>query len=459
MTQENDDPFAETRDTRVFYVSSEQTEVDPQSVGLGSPTTNAFDSTDSGSYNRFTSSALDVCPSIAGFRIIRKIGEGGMGIVFEAEQQRPRRRVALKVIRGGLYSNKFYLRMFEREIQTLARLEHPGIVSIYEAGRITDGQVYFAMELLNGRSLLDFVEELGLHGNEALSVTEKLKLFLRICEIVSYAHQHAVIHRDLKPQNIYVLSDAGSTAISESSFEKVRVKILDFGLARITDPEFAEGTDVSQFGQIKGTLTYMSPEQLTGNPADIDVRSDVYTLGLILYEMVAGRLPYEVRNVPVPEAMRIISEEPPQPLYKSVSTSIGIGRRSSARVDKDVETIVLKSLEKEPERRYQSVAAMIDDVERYLNDQPIGARPPSALYNFRKLVLRHKVLSASVSAIILMLLGFGIVTASQRPESLTSAIKQSRLNKKPKSVESRLKPLAAMNNGSGWRLNRILNSL
>ena len=184
---------------------------------------------------------------------------------------------------------------------------------------------------------------------------------------------------------------AGSTAISESSFEKVRVKILDFGIpANITDPEFAEGTDVSQFGQIKGTLTYMSPEQLTGNPADIDVRSDVYTLGLILYEMVAGRLPYEVRNVWVPEAMRIISEEPPQPLYKSVSTSIGIGRRSSVCVDKDVETIVLKSLEKEPERRYQSVAAMIDDVERYLNDQPIGARPPSALYNFRKLVLRHK---------------------------------------------------------------------
>ena len=149
MTQENDDPFAETRDTRVFYVSSEQTEVDPQSVGLGSPTTNAFDSTDSDRTTVLPAPRSMFVRSIAGFRIIRKIGEGGMGIVFEAEQQRPRRCVALKVIRGGLYSNKFYLRMFEREIQTLARLEHPGIVSIYEAGRITDGQVYFAMELLN----------------------------------------------------------------------------------------------------------------------------------------------------------------------------------------------------------------------------------------------------------------------------------------------------------------------
>ena len=351
--------------------------------------------------------------STGGYQILRKIGEGGMGMVYEAEQQHPRRLVALKVIRGGLYANEYHVKMFEREIQALARLKHPGIVSIYEAGRFDDGQVFFAMELLQGNSLMDFVEDRELSGSSPLSNVEKLALFSRICEVVSYAHQRGVIHRDLKPQNVFVTDESGEHSFGDSAVNKLRVKILDFGLARITDPDFAGATDVSQIGQIKGTLNYMSPEQLSGNPADVDVRSDVYALGVMLYEMLTGRLPYDIRQAALPEAMRIICEQQPAPLGRGRTESISEGRKSFPRVDKDVETIVLKALEKEPERRYQSVSAMIDDIERFLTDQPILARPPSALYQFRKLLLRHKAASASLATLFLMLLGFGIVMAAQ----------------------------------------------
>jgi WD40 repeat protein/serine/threonine protein kinase len=357
--------------------------------------------------------AIGSLKSIGNYRIIRKIGEGGMGVVYEAEQQHPRRLVALKVIRSGPHADEYHVRMFEREIQALARLKHPGIASIYESGRSDDGQIFFAMELIHGTSLLDFVENRWTYDDSIPDVKNQLELFSKICNVISHAHQHGVIHRDLKPQNIMVIDESEARDASDSLTGKVGVKILDFGLARITDPDLGGASDVSQVGQIKGTLLYMSPEQLGGKPNEIDIRSDIYSLGVILYEMLTGQVPFDIGKIPLPEAIRIICDEPVKFPSKVTSDSRSDGRRRSGRIDRDVETIVLKALEKEPERRYQSVSAMMDDIERYLRDQPILARPPSAYYQLRKLVARHKAAFVSLVTIFLLLLGFGIVMAGQ----------------------------------------------
>jgi serine/threonine protein kinase/WD40 repeat protein len=345
--------------------------------------------------------------AIGDYRIIRKIGEGGMGVVYEAEQQRPRRRVALKVVRGGLASDDRHIKMFEREIEALARLKHPGIASIYESGRSDDGQMFFAMEFVEGVDLADFIERRRTMTGALPSVDDQLRLFARIAEVVSYAHLRGIIHRDLKPQNILVTDDGD--VLATLSGERVGVKILDFGLARINDPEFRGNTAASEVGQIKGTLLYMSPEQLKGRPDEIDVRSDVYALGVMLYEMLTGRIPYDLSQASLPEAMRIICEDPPIPFSRAMTET---GMRTG-RIDRDVETIVLKALEKEPARRYQGVAAMLDDVERYLTSQPILARPPSPYYQFRKLVARHRAAFASLAVIFVLLLAFGIAMAAQ----------------------------------------------
>jgi serine/threonine protein kinase/WD40 repeat protein len=348
--------------------------------------------------------------SIGEYRIIRKIGEGGMGVVYEAEQQNPHRLVALKVIRGGLHADDYHVKMFEREIEALARLKHPGIASIYESGRTDDGTVFFAMELVNGVPLDNFVEkQRSVSGEGAGDIRSQLALFAQIGDVVSHAHQRGVIHRDLKPQNILVTDDGDMQSLSG---DRVGVKILDFGLARINDPDFRGNTGVSQVGQIKGTLLYMSPEQVRGSSDEIDVRSDVYSLGVMLFEMLTGRMPYDLSSVSLPEAMRIICEDPPLLPSKALSETMGTGRRS-ARIDVDVETIILKALEKEPDRRYQSVAAMLDDVERYLRNEPILARPPSPVYQFKKLVARHKLAFASIATIFLLVAGFGVVMAAQ----------------------------------------------
>jgi eukaryotic-like serine/threonine-protein kinase len=402
-------PTPETRDTRIFDSDAEN-ENATKTLSMNESTAKTVEIGDAAQRKHIVGSRVSGSGIIGGYQIVRKIGEGGMGVVYEAEQQTPRRRVALKVIRGGPSASDYHLRMFEREIQALARLRHPGIVSIYEAGRFDDGQVFFAMELLQGESLIDFVD--ARESTRPLAVNEKLRLFAKVCEIVSYAHQRGVIHRDLKPGNIYVADDGFDGSQSGTS-DRSSVKVLDFGLARITDPDPGGATDVSQIGHIKGTLSYMSPEQLTGNPADIDVRSDVYALGVILYEILSGRLPYDISRAPVPVAMRMISQDSPAPLSRSMKTSIADGRRTVSKVDADIETIVFKALEKEPERRYQSAAAMLEDVTRYLSDQPILARPPSAVYQFKKLVLRHKTASASLAGLFLMLLAFGAVMAAQ----------------------------------------------
>ncbi len=342
---------------------------------------------------------------IGGYRIIRKIGAGGMGVVYEAEQQHPKRLVALKVIQGGRLVDEYQIRLFEREAQALARLKHPGIAAIYESGRTDEGQHFFAMELVRGETLKDYLEKTGTGGAlTTAQLRERLAIFRKVSDAVTYAHQRGVIHRDLKPSNIIIQREFDSSDTQHEP-QTPGIKILDFGLARITETDLAVATVGTEVGRIQGTLPYMSPEQVRGNPDEIDVRSDVYSLGVILYEMIAGRKPYNVHKAMLHEAVRVICETAPEPLSKSWS--------GSKRLDKDIETIVDKALEKQAPRRYQSVAALADDIARFLTGQPILARPPSAAYQLQKLIMRHKIGFGFAASLVVLIAAFAVVMAIQ----------------------------------------------
>lgn len=330
-----------------------------------------------------TSMSLDASDSIPGFRILRRLGQGGMGLVFEAEQASPRRAVALKVVRGGVFVDDLAVKMFQREADSLARLKHPGIAAIYETGRTPDGQHYFTMELVRGKSLDEaFPAHTGDLSRDALR--RRLDVFVEICNAVNYAHQRGVIHRDLKPSNVLVTEDG-------------HAKVLDFGIARVTDTEGA--TMLTRTGSIQGTLAYMSPEQTRGKPDEIDLRSDVYSLGVILYELISGQRPYEVTGTVV-QALRTVNEAAP----RSLRTLSSISRFAGG----DLDTIVQKALAKNPDERYASAAALGDDIERALADQPILARPPSTTYQLKKLVARNKLPFGVAALVLVLLLGFGI---------------------------------------------------
>ncbi len=322
-----------------------------------------------------------VKPVVGRYTILRVLGSGGMGVVYEAEQAEPKRRVALKIVRGGGFVSEQAVRMFQREAESLARLKHAGIAAIYEAGRTDDGQHFFAMERVDGMPLNEYLDA------RQPTIAERLALFTKIGTAINYAHQRGVIHRDIKPSNILVDCDG-------------QPKILDFGLAKITDTD-VKATMLTQVGQIQGTLRYMSPEQARGDPAAIDIRSDVYALGVLLYEILTDRMPYDVATTSLPQAVREICESEPVPP--------GAIRR---RLRGDLQTITLKALEKDPERRYASAAALVDDIDRYLSDQPILARPPGALYQLRKLVARHRVAFIALAVVLATLVTAVIVSST-----------------------------------------------
>ena len=320
------------------------------------------------------------------YRVKSVIASGGMGTVYLAEQEQPKRDVALKVMRAGIASRSA-LRRFEYESQILAHLRHPNIAQVYEAGTHSPSQEegesvpYFAMEYIpNAKPITTYA------ADHNLTTKQRLELFGQVCDAVHHGHQKGIIHRDLKPANILV----------DSSGEP---KVIDFGVARATDSDVAVTTLRTDVGELIGTLQYMSPEQCAADPHELDTRSDVYSLGVVLYELLCGQRPYDLARTPLPSAARIICEKlPPRP-----ST---VNRKLRG----DLELIVLKALEKDREQRYQSAIALAEDIHRYVNREPIAARPPTAWVRAVRWVGRHPVVATTL---ICLAIGLCILAASR----------------------------------------------
>jgi len=317
------------------------------------------------------------------YHLKRVIGAGGMGTVYEAVQEHPRRTVAVKVMKRGIASASA-LRRFEYESQVLARLHHPGIAQIHEAGVHDDGTggvPYFAMEYIpSAQSLTDYADD------RDLDTRQKLELFKDVCSAVHHGHQKGIIHRDLKPENILVDADG-------------QVKVIDFGVARATDSDLAVTTQQTEIGQLIGSVQYMSPEQVEADPHDLDIRSDVYTLGVVLYELLAGRTPYDATHVSLLEATRVIREAQPKRMSAFNHALRG-----------DLETIVAHAMEKDRNRRYESANELRSDLDRYLKNEPIIARPPSLTYQLRVFARRNRVIVGAAAAFFLVLTAATIIS-------------------------------------------------
>jgi serine/threonine protein kinase/tetratricopeptide (TPR) repeat protein len=335
------------------------------------------------------------------YKLLQKLGEGGMGEVWVAEQTEPvQRRVAVKVIRPGRDSARLLAR-FEQERQALALMDHPNIAKVFDAG-VTNGTPYFVMELIQGVPITRYCDE------AKLSPRQRLELFVPVCQAVQHAHQKGVIHRDLKPSNILVALYDGRPV----------PKVIDFGVAKATGPRLSEESIYTEVGSLIGTLEYMSPEQAELNNLDIDTRTDVYALGVVLYELLTGSVPFsrkQLQSAAFAEMLRIIKEEePPRPSTRlSGSDELpGIAavrqtepRKLPALVRGELDWIVMKCLEKDRGRRYETANGLALDVQRYLADEPVVAGPPSRAYRLRKFVRRHRVGVTAASAILLSLVG------------------------------------------------------
>jgi eukaryotic-like serine/threonine-protein kinase len=344
---------------------------------------------------------------IGNFRILEQLGEGGMGTVYLAEQKEPvRRRVAIKVIKLGMDS-KQVLSRFELERQALAVMNHPAIAKVHDAGVTEQGQPYFVMELVEGIPLTDYSDQ------NRLSIPERIEVFQQICHGIQHAHQKGILHRDLKPANILVARKG----------EQHLAKIIDFGLARATDQQLVEQTIYTEQGQFIGTPEYMSPEQAGGNALETDTRTDIYSLGVVLYELLTGDRPFrgeELRQAGLLEIQRVIREEEPQKPSTRISTlgevASAFARRTRLSVSAlrkalrgDLDWIVMRAMAKEPARRYASATNLAVDLQRYLDVEPVEAGPPSAVYRVKKFVRRYRVqVAAAFVVVVSLVLGIGV---------------------------------------------------
>ncbi len=328
---------------------------------------------------------------IGAYRLEEKIGEGGFGEVYTAEQTAPvRRRVAIKILKAGMDSRAVLAR-FEAERQALALMDHPAIAKVFDAGATETGRPYFVMELVSGEPITSYCD------GRRLGTNAQLALFVEVCRGIEHAHHKGVIHRDLKPSNILVTTLDG----------KPHPKVIDFGIAKATTAPTDGDAPRTLAGELLGTPEYMSPEQATSQGADVDTRSDVYSLGVVLYRLLTGRVPFaseKLRNTTLADMQRILlEEEPPKPSTLS-------GARD---LRGDLDWIVLRALEKDRERRYPSAAAFADDVERHLRHEPVEAGPPTAIYRLSKLVRRHRALVGAAAAVFLALVAGMVTTSTQ----------------------------------------------
>ena len=339
-------------------------------------------------------------PIIPGYHDLKEINRGGQGIVYAAQQEHPRRKVAIKLLLAGAFSSPAARRRFDREIEIIAQLQHSNIVAVYEAGETPEGHGYFVMEYVRGLPLGKHVRD------KSHKLADLLKLFAQICEAVQYAHQRGVIHRDLKPSNILVTPDG-------------LPKILDFGLAK---PLMAEGDQLSVTEQIFGTLPYMAPEQARARQDAVDTRSDVYSLGIILFELLTGTYPYPVTGHVLDVVQHIAKTPPTRPgsavsgsgYARALNSGSWIGRSA---IDYDLETIVLKTLAKEPERRYQSAGDLARDIHRYLNGEAIDARRDSTWYVLRKALQRNARPAIAAAAMIVIAISAGVISLDFRSQA------------------------------------------
>jgi serine/threonine protein kinase len=348
--------------------------------------------------------------SIGSYKLLQQIGEGAMGVVYMAEQQEPvRRKVALKVIKPGMDSAQVIAR-FEAERQALAMMDHQNIARVLDAGTTASGRPYFVMELVLGVPITTFCDD------NQLTPRERLELFIPICHAIQHAHQKGIIHRDIKPSNVLVTMYD----------DKPVPKVIDFGVAKAVGQRLTEKTLFTELGALVGTFEYMSPEQAEINAFGVDTRSDIYSLGVLLYELLTGATPLEkkrVREATLNEVVRLIKEEePPRPSVR-LSSSGTLAKIAAARktepaqlaklVRGELDWIVMKSLEKDRSRRYETANAMAQDVQRYLTDEPVQAGPPSATYRVRKLARKHKAALVIAGAFVLLLASGMAVSAWQ----------------------------------------------
>jgi len=349
---------------------------------------------------------------IGPYKLLQKIGEGGCGVVYMAEQEKPvRRRVALKIIKVGM-DTKSVIARFEAERQALALMDHPNISRVLDAGATEAGRPYFVMELVHGVRITEYCD------TNRLETSQRLKLLIQVCQAIQHAHQKGVIHRDIKPSNILV-----------TTLDGVPVpKVIDFGIAKAIEEKLTDKTLFTMYGHFIGTPAYMSPEQAQMSGMDVDTRSDIYSLGVLLYELLTGKTPFDQQELVASgiDAMRrtLSDREPHRPSTKldvltPTELTMTADRRhvepSKLRLDLqgDLDWIVMKALEKDRSRRYQTANGLAMDVQRYLDNEPILARPPSRLYRLQKLVRRNKIVFIASAAVVTALVGgIGLATVS-----------------------------------------------